>query len=292
MSFAIYNVTMLWLQILIIGKKSAEKKFWNILKGLDDIFIFFLVMRPRYRAFKKTCVRNIMLSSFIFIATKVSLILYDFINDKSVNFTLFWIIVLPLVVLQMFVMKFVYYVEVLNFCLLNINIKLLKSNLLHKEMKFLQKSYAICWKSARYIENIFGYGLVMKEIFVTVATLNLGYYLWASFSQNRQKVEIPFDFLTFYYNLYVICYTCQKSFDCAASTAAIVTQKSGRQPNKAFEIFALQLLHQRITFEPKNLFSINFDQLFGVREKIIKSNKPNYSLIFFSLVALGFRLSA
>lgn len=269
LKYSFYNfcISFLVMIALTMKKKNVEENFWNLVKEAEIIFKYRLRTKINVKKFNLRCWLKIFLPVIVctFVMTASTVIIFT----KSVEFYPFFFV--SLLYSHLFIIKFVFYVTVLRFWLNEIKVKLSQENLSMIEIKTLKKAYTLCWKMCSMINEIFGWGLLTRSSTVFISTLPSGYALIIGTAPYMLKPHIIFTFATNIITMLLVCESCQECIDCLAFIAPLVVKKSSKDFHALTESFTLQLLHQRIGFEPLKIYSINYETLTSVsflKEKI------------------------
>lgn len=247
-TFYCFSAHTIVLILLTITKKRSEENFWELVNEAERIFKSELRVTAKTRNFNLKCCLKILLPTFIFVSIVASAVTQ---NGGVLGLTLLG----PTLFTQLFVLKFVFYVTVLQFWLNEIKKKMSEKDLSMIEMKSLKKVYTLCWKMCIVIEKIFGWGLLTESFYIFDTTLIASYSLCVGKTLEEDGIIASLTLNIFF--LLLICNSCQECIDCSKSISSLLFKRSSKDLHATIESFALQILHQRIAFEPRNVFVIN-----------------------------------
>lgn len=256
-SFCVSAIVMLTFTIV---KKSSEKNFWDLMSEVERIFKVQLSVNINLRNFNFRCILNVLLPTALALSAIIHGIIISVVQ-KVDGYSVF--IFGPILFIQLFIMKFMFYLTVLRFWLNKIKKKLNEENISLKHIKYLQRAYFLCWKMSLMIEDIFGSGILANSFKIFFSSLISFYILCDGGQINVSKEDAMYGLSTNIVTMLLIGGSCQACIDCAALIAPLMFKRS----SKGFhlEAYALQTLHQRIVFKPHKVFEINYESMTSVR---------------------------
>lgn len=278
--FVMYFITVaificsLFTLLTTVIKRKSEKRFWKLAIDAKEIFenCLFMELNAEVKAFNRRSIVKFFVLLIIFISSQ-TLTIAAAIYYGNFEIALLGILNLPSTIVgRIFGMKFIFYVDVLHFFLLRIKQKLSQNELTVEELRILKKAFSLCWKMCQKIEEIFGWGLVLNTLLIFLGILYIA---------NTMCVDIitfnfnagPFIYMTsLLTTMFVVVSSCFNCVDCSSSIASLIFLKCSNGFHETVESFALQLKHQRIIFEPGNIFEITYNGLVKVRGLKLEQN--------------------
>lgn len=248
-----------------IMSRNHEKLFWNYVFRVETIFKYELKVQLIYKSFKDVTKIKLYLTvvAFIFcqgLSLATSIYSRNFRLTRSLIATF-----MPLFVLRVFVMKVVYFTDVLHFFLKNIELKLRSENATKKEVVSLKKVFTLCWKMCQAMDDVFGWSLLLATLITILGTLFSGYNLCIDI-QNRSLNTGPlYSLISIVYGLAFVSTACHNCVKCSTSIMTIILKTRKTKENfKLFESFLLQLTHQKIHMSPKMFFKLDHEHITNV----------------------------
>lgn len=260
-SFFDFNISTLVMVALTLTKKKIEENFWKLSNEAERIFKDELKVNFKFTSFNYRCQIKIIFPTIIqliiIIGANVSIKLQRPDGFRPAFFG-------PVLLMHFFIMKFIFYVTVLRFWLKEIEVKMSGENLLLIQMKSLKKVYTLCWKMCSMIEDIFGWGLLLRSFVIFFTTLIAGYTLFVEKAIVGASVDIICAFSTNIFIILLVGGSCQECINCSTSIAPLLFKKSTKDSHSFIQSFALHILHQRIAFKPLNVYEINYGAMISV----------------------------
>ena len=274
-SFFSYCLCTLITFLLTILKRDAEKKFWKLAENAEEIF------------------ENMNLEKSVLSKQKIFIIIFTTISAQTLticsaiyykNFVTVRITLMSLpaaIVGRIFGMKFIFFVDVLHFYLDKIRQKLSQDKITISEMKSLMRAFTLCWKMCRGIEDIFGWGMAYYTFMTFITYLSNGNALCIDIVKSNFNIGPFFFLITNTIAILVITSSCQNCYKCTSRIASLIFRKNFQDNKGIVEAFALQLKHQRISFEPKSFFVISYKNYVNVRKSAISYAVKKHKIITF-----------
>lgn len=242
--------------------QTAEKTFWMVFDRLELMFKHEFKMPLRMNEFGLQNWSKMFLEIFVFYFSTF-LFLTTF-NAKPFGLkSIITIVVLS--VIRFFGIKFVLFVDVLNFCLNNIEAKLVKKRAIAlNELMCLKKALTLCWKMSRLINDIFSCGLLVTSPLLVIGVLYSVHNLSVDISNYRFNFNPLFVTISLSFQTFMMTSSSQKSLSYFSTIASLLMEKSSKEKRSTVESFAFQLNHQKITFSCKNVFQLNHKFMISV----------------------------
>lgn len=239
--------------LFIILQRNNEKKFWELLNQVEMILTNFSCVPW----FNRMISFKIGFWMIIFVFNQMFSFIAAIIRGDRRVAIVSVVVFIPRSIYWIFAMKFVFYVDVLSFILKNIHLKLSRKQLTVDDLRDFRKSYSLCWRMSRLIDDIFGWGLVCTSMGTLVASLQAG-YLFSSDLAKGNLYFIPLvQIFSILLRIWVIVSSCQKCINRSSAIITTLFSINSRDFHPSVEGLGLQILHQRILFEPKNAFVID-----------------------------------
>lgn len=240
-----------------------EKKFWKLVRQSENIFLNHLSKRTNYNELKHTR-RKIFVSIAFLLFGHFSVIGSAWVNGNILMAKAATAVFFPISVMRLSAMKFTFYVDVLHFRLDQIRLVWQRNRISLKNTKSLEKAYILCLTMSEQIEEIFARIMLFNLFLAFVEVLYIFKSIMIAITDEKFNISTFFIIMSIGYTLFIIFNTCQKCSDCASSIAPLILSRNCIALNSVVETLALQLLHQRIVFKTKGLFSINHKCLMSV----------------------------
>lgn len=255
---------ILWALMSTLLLKKFDALFWKLVNEAESICKNQLGIKTNNKDFTKRCWFKIITSLSVFVLCQSTVFVSAISRNNEGGRNVAIITTAPGIFLRIFWIKFDFYVEVLNFCLKNIKVKLSKKFISKQEMNYLRKSYTLCWKMSRVIEKIFGPGAFLATFYTILGSLYAGHNLCTDYANDYPNSSPFFYVASNVFGMILTALTCQICIDCSSSLAPLVFMKSSKEFNQLIKGFGLQILHQSIKFKPMDLFDINHEFLMEV----------------------------
>ena len=262
LSFCSIYLCSLTTLILTIIKRNSEKEFWKLAENAEEIFVNLLAVKNVLSKKKFLKIFTIMI---VIILAQILTILTAIYYKNFVTVRIMLVASIPTIVGRIFVMKFIFFVDVLHFYLDKIRQKLSQDKITISEMKSLMRVFTLCWKMCRGIEDIFGWGLAYYTIAMFLAFFSNGNALCVDIVKSNFNIGPFFFVISNIIVMLVIATSCQNCYKCSSMIASLTFRKNFQGNKGIVEAFALQLKHQRISFEPRKLFVISYKSFVNVR---------------------------
>lgn len=250
-TFYLANLNICVLVLSSILFRKAEKTVWELLELLEIIFVFEFKIDLHKKQFARRCWGKIFLEYLIFIAFSVATL-------KPVdNVRASMIYLMVTTIIRTFGIKFVFYVDALNFCLFHIEAKLRKGVNSIDELMRLKRAFTLCWRMSRSINDMFGWGLLTTSPMVVIGALYSVHRLSTEIFNNRLNIDPMFVIASIYIQTCLMANSSQRCSRYSSAIALLVFRQSSRENHKIVESFALQLMHQKIIFTCKDVYRMN-----------------------------------
>jgi 7tm Chemosensory receptor len=261
---------------LISAKVKVERKFWKTVNEIERIFESELGQEFDCGNLNKVCGMKVAILLTGFLLSEVSVIFFlhrkgffVLMNNSLLHF-------MPQFMLKMFVIKNIFYVEVLNVCLMNIQLKLKKKQHLRLgDLKVLKKVYSLCWELSVMLEDIFGWTNVYLTVVLLVSLIFHGNNICYNFAKGTFNFSQTIPLLVTIVNIFVPLTTCEKCVNTSKSIVHLAFSINLPTFHEDVTDFVLQIMHQRIEFEPKTFFAINHELIVGVSIDFLMINNDN-----------------
>lgn len=243
---------------------NHEKEFWKLSEELTSLFDDHLGMKMNFKRFSKRATVKIYFSLVVFVACQVFVIVTAKAYGDKTSADAAIAMLFPVTVLRISAIKFVFFVDISNFHLTQIKVKLTEKHVTLHNMKTLMKAYALCWRLCVLIEEIFSRGLIFNTLLTFIGALFSGYNVCVGITTNTLHIGPFYTVVSIIFISAIVVNACTKCVNSSRKIASLVFTKSSKKFHRIIEAFALQILHQRIAFEPKGLFAVNYKYLMSV----------------------------
>lgn len=235
-----------------ITKANVEAKFWETLSDLEYVF---KGKKFSYGNFNKIFgLKVIFLSSFF-----VSKIPKSF-DENQIGVSIKSIIVpfIFRIVLHTLLIKYIFYVDVLQVCLRNIENELKETkNSTFVDFKTLEKSYKLSYDLSLMIEEIFGWSIISFIFTRLGSSVYHGYVMFNNFVKGNVTFSLVAPLLMNFMELWMATNSCENCVETSKSIASLALSINLKEFHKIIADFVLQMLHQRIKFQPKSFLVVN-----------------------------------
>jgi 7tm Chemosensory receptor len=247
-----------------IAKLKIEAKFWKTVKEVENVFKNEMGVKFAKGNFSKNFGFKIVLLSFLLIfevPTSFNA------NGKSVG-AFVKVLIFSFVlrtISKTLIIKYIFYVDLMRVCLKNIETELKKSqNSRLVDLKALKKAYKLCWEMSLMIEDIFGWAITSFMFTRLGAFIFNGYKIFLDFSNGNINSVWVITISANLLGIWMVTNSCEKCVESSKSIASLALSINLKQFHKIVGDFALQMLHQKIKFEPKTFFVVSHTLLVTV----------------------------
>lgn len=122
--------------VSVVVLKRFDMLFWKLVNEFQSIFIHQIGMQTNTKIYRIRFWFKIIRSSFVILSCQTSICFI-------MNYPIF--LIFPGIFWNLFLIKFDFYVDVLRFCLKNIESKLSRKFISKHDTKCLKNVYTVCW---------------------------------------------------------------------------------------------------------------------------------------------------
>lgn len=239
--------------------RKAEQAVWKLFDQLEIIFVTEFKLNLRKEQFARQCWQKIIFEYLVFIV-------FSFPAFKPVdNARGPWTFLVLTTIIRSFLIKFVFYVDILNFCLRNIETKLKKGENSVNELMRLKRAFSLCWRMGNAINDLFGWGLLTTSPLIVCGALYSVHSLCINLvSNNRFNINPTFVVTSISIQVFLLAMSSHKSTRFSTVIASLVLRQSSKEKHRIIESFALQLIHQKIIVTGKTVFQVNNGAMISV----------------------------
>lgn len=175
-------------------------------------------------------------------------------------------------IFRMFLIKYTFYADVVRVCLKNIEMKLAQRDTIRKgDVKLLRKAYTLCWHMSSMIEDIFGWGIACTMLVILGASTLYGYIMCYDYAKENMNFAPMIPFLCDIVVIWIMATSCKKCADSSVTIASLTFSINSSLLHEIVTDFALQVMHQKIKFEPKTFFVVNHKLIVGVSINLLQT---------------------
>lgn len=181
-------------------------------------------------------------------------------------------------IIRIFIIKFVFYVDVMNFCLHKIEMNISKPEISKNEFMRSRRAFTLCWRMCKSINDIFGWGLLSISPFIILGALFSIHNLSIGIAAFKLNFEPIYLISSIAIQTLVTTNTCHKTNRYCSSIAASLHKYSSKENHATIDSYALQLIHQTLIFSAKNVSDLTNGLVISVsfnNSKISNENQIN-----------------
>lgn len=256
--FTLYLVTINLIVILLSSLffRKKEQKFWEIFDLTENIFEIKFKVDLHESHFAKRCLIKIFLE--LCVSVLLNSLFLSSLTKNNENRLLTSILSMVLTkIIRIFVIKFIFYVDVLNFCLNQINAKLSNEEVSINEIIILKRTFTLCWRMCHEINEIFGWGLLFTSPLIVMGALFSFHNLTIDIANSELNYDPVYVMISIAIQAFLVSTSCDKSSRISSSIASKILQQSCKEKHEIIESFALQILHQKFIFTAKGVGRFN-----------------------------------
>jgi 7tm Chemosensory receptor len=114
------------------------------------------------------------------------------------------------------------------------------------------------------IENIFGWAMICFMLLRVFSFVYFGYIILRDFAKGNITFSPVFPLFINVLELWIMANSCEKCVKTSNSIASLALSINLKPFHNLIGDFALQMLHQKIKFEPKRFFVVNHELIVTV----------------------------
>lgn len=248
-------LTFVCLASIAMGRKK-EALFWTSFEIFSKTNGIFVVL-SKSLVFWSNVKLTIFIASMFFPTIKVAFMFLRKSEEKTLPFLA--LSLLHIVTIRAVTIKLIYFTGKLELCLDHLRSLLSYQIVPIGGVRSLKKSWKICWKMSKLIEDVVGLPTVLMSGLAIVGTILNTYTAVISFYNKKLEIGVIFSMIAVAIEICVTSKSCHNCFNCYRT---IKGQLHRLHSGYKTESFALQLMHQKISFSPMQMFSI--DHMFVV----------------------------
>ena len=243
--------------VLTLVKAKVEREFWETVKEVEEMFELNWGVDFHCGKFNRVCGCKFVTMLLSVLVSEVLMAIFLKANQTSlVKFAI--LRNLFKVITRFIVIKYIFYVDVLRVCLKNIEMKLTRTKIFRKgDLRILKKVYALCWRLSYMIEDIFGWGIAYAILLLVGAATFNGYDICCNYAKGNVIFSPFVPLFIKIIGVWALTSSCKKCVDSTVKIASLAFSINSKLFHKIVEEFALQIMHQRIKFEPKGFFRVD-----------------------------------
>jgi hypothetical protein len=276
--------------VQVVTRRKFEELFWMTLKDIENIFTYRLRVKLDYKKFNRFAGLKIFLNLTFFVVTQVlTIVLRSKHEPDHAHFMT--LIFLPKLIARLFCIKFIFYIDLISFCLKNIKQQFKSKKIRRNEMQHLKKIYSLCWQMNLLAHKIFEWGNVLSGVLAYFGTLLIGHLICDDLSMNRFNFGPIYRLICVIQPVLVITMICKNCSDNCKSIASFLFDLNSKELHGSVEAFGQLILHQKIIFKPLDLYEINESTLISVCDKkfteSLRINRLQLTFSFFHRLSLS-----
>lgn len=256
--------------VLTLAKAKVEREFWEVVKEVEEMFELNLGMDFYCGKFNRVCGWKFVMMLLSVLISEVLMAIYLKTSRHTALVETAILRNVLKVITRFIVIKYIFYVDVLRVCLKNIERKLTRTKIIRKgDLRILKKVYALCWRLSYMIEDIFGWGIAYVMLLLFAAATFNGHDICYNYARGNMNFSpfVPLFFKTL--TVWALALSCKKCVDSSVKIASLAFSINSELFHKIVEEFALQIMHQRIKFEPKTFFNVDYELVISVSKNSI-----------------------
>lgn len=243
--------------ILVVKHTRDELKFWQLAEDFEEISKLKLGILLDHKTFNRKTTIKIVVAFVVFVMCEVPPLIYSVVYPNELLFKSILFAFVPKTICRILNTKYIFYVDVLNFYMQVIEWRLAKKQITMSDMKTLRKCYTLCWKMCTVIEDIFGWSMCINGILKILSGVFCGYVMCIDYSNGHLNHGPLAPLIALVISAFLSAKSCQNCVSCSSSIAALIFSINSTEYRKIVESFGLQIMHQRIVFEPKGFYVVD-----------------------------------
>lgn len=250
---------------LVFAKLKVERKFWETVKEVERIFDVELGEDFDCGNFRREFGIKVFTSLAGFLLAEIPVIFYLYKKEYFVLLRNSIHLFIPKIILRLFMIKTIFYVEALNVCLRNIESKLKKKQFLRLgDLKVLRKVYNLCGELNKLFEDIFGGANVYLMLLLLVASIFYGNNICVNYAKGNFNFALLIPLFVNILDIFTSATTCEECVSTSKAILHLIFSINMPTFHEDVEKFVLLMQHQKIKFEPKSFFAVNHELVVGV----------------------------
>lgn len=253
----VVQITAVIFLVNVAMHRRREVKFWDLHFQFAKVNRVFVVSKfsVNWSAFRFRVMFVMM------IVPTFRIFLSSLWKIENRNISIASRLMLHLIIIHGTSLKLIHFLNILEAHLMQLKNLLCHQIVPPEGFTCLKKLYAICWKMNKSIEEQFSLQVLLISAIVVVGTIYNSFMLFVSFNKQEMKMNAVLGMSAAVIEL---CLLAESSDKCHQNYRLI--QGFAQRFDKKFEpnSLELQLLHQKIVFSPKKIYSVGHSFLVEV----------------------------
>lgn len=208
---------------------------------------------------------SIFVASLFFPMIRVVLMFLRRSEGKTLPFMA--LTLLHIMTMRVVTIKLIYFSGKLEVCLEHVRSLLNYQIVPIGGSKTFKKLWKLCWQMNRLIESVVGMPIALLSGLVIPGTILNTYTAVISFYNKKLEIGAIMSVIGVGVEICIVSKTCHNCFSCYRSVKGLILRM---HKEVKIEAFVLQLMHQKISFAPLKMFTI--DHMFVVSVSLIEVN--------------------
>lgn len=262
--YAIFCMCTFSCFLISLGCKSSEDKFWKLLEKLDPVLRIPITGTVILKCFFACLGRFLVL-----IFTPILIAYFSFSTyNRSLTYVSMAIYI-PMLYCHIYLLKLIYYIEVLSFLMEELQKNLRKRLNIHSA----PKAYKALWRIYTHLNKTFSLGVLLATMAQLMSILFCSYHVLLGVKSNLQsKLGIYFTLWTIISVMRRTATTYHTFKTSALRVGHIIATDYRNYRMDQHESFRLQQMHFSLAFTVKSLYSIDNQH---ITEVCWMNNKKN-----------------